>query len=79
MNMNYKILSTCNREEEVNLLPFYKDSAESITYSGAANAAGVGKINNNNKSTTFMANGEWGTRGDYYVNLIRVLIQQGAL
>ena len=49
MDINYRILSTCSREDEANFLlriNFYNDSAESITYSGAASTAGVGKINN---------------------------------
>ena len=63
MDINYKILSTCSREDEVNILPqinFYKDSAESIVYLGAASIVGVGKINNNSKSTTLTANSGWG-------------------
>ena len=52
LDINYKLLTTVGGEEAQNLLPstgFYKDTAESITYSGAASTAGVGEINNNNK------------------------------
>ena len=66
MDINYKILSACCREDKVRFLPsinFCKDSAESITYSGAASTAGVGEINTNIKLTNFTANSEWGSNG----------------
>ena len=66
MDINYKILSTCSRVDKINFVPsiiFCKDFAESITYSGAASTAGVGEINNKNKSTTFTGNSGWGASG----------------
>ena len=61
--INYKLLTTCSREDELNFLPslnFSKDNAESIIYQKDASASGYGECNNVIKSQVFNPASGWG-------------------
>jgi len=67
LDINYKLLTTCCREDELNFLPsinFSKDTAESFSYNGANSTGGVGECNNTVVQTTFTPVAKaWGTNG----------------
>ena len=53
MDINFKLVSTCTRQDKVNFLPsinLCKDSVEFNDFSGADSTAGVGEIKIKNKS-----------------------------
>ena len=61
--ISYTLLNSISSEEMTNLAPtllFGKDSAESFTYNGTANAGGLGECNNAIKETAFSCSGGWG-------------------
>jgi len=66
LDINYKLLTTCSREDELNFLPsinFHKDTAESIMYAGVAGTVGLGEYNNVIRQTTFTSGTGWGKTG----------------
>jgi len=66
LDINYKLLTTCSREDELNLLPsinFHKDTAESIMYQGVADAVGIGEYNNVIKPSMWTSENGWGKTG----------------
>ena len=63
IKINYDVLTTCSREDELNFLPsinFVKDNAESISYQPDASAFGYGECNNIIKPTAFNPTSGWG-------------------
>ena len=64
LDINYKLLTTCSREDELNFLPsinFCKDTAESFNYAAAAaNLNGIGECNNQIKAETFSPTSGYG-------------------
>ena len=65
LDINYRLLSTSSREDELNFLPsinFHKDTAESIYYTDSA-GTGVGESNNVIKQTAFDSSSGWGSKG----------------
>ena len=61
--INYKLLTTCSKEDEQNFLPsinFVKDNAESIYYQPDANKTGFGECNNTIASQVFNPASGWG-------------------
>ena len=63
IKINYDLLSTCSREDELNFLPslnFVKDTAESLIYRKDANAMGYGECNNTIAQTLFSPTSGWG-------------------
>ena len=63
IKINYDLLTTCSREDELNFLPsmnFVKDTAESISYQPNASAYGYGECNNIIAPTTFNPTTGWG-------------------
>ena len=65
LDINYRLLSTSSREDELNFLPsinFHKDTAESIYYTDSA-GTGVGESNNIIKQTAFDTASGWGSKG----------------
>jgi len=64
LDINYKLLTTCSREDELSFLPsinFSKDTAESFQYqAAAANLNGIGECNNQIKAETFNPASGWG-------------------
>ena len=66
LDINYKLLTTCSREDELNFLPsinFHKDTAESIMYQGVADAVGIGEYNNVIKPSMWTSADGWGKTG----------------
>jgi len=66
LDINYKLLTTCSREDELNFLPsinFHKDTAESINYLGAADTIAVGEYNNVIKPSLWTSDTGWGKTG----------------
>ena len=62
LDINYKLLNTLSSEEVDNLAPtllFGKDTAESIQYTSAANAAGIGERNNDVDEVNFSSANGW--------------------
>ena len=60
--INYKLLTSCSREDELNFLPsinFVKDTAESLTYRKDASSAGYGEINNIVAQSLFSPTSGW--------------------
>jgi len=65
IHANYKLLNKISSEEISNLAPsilFGKDTAESITYTSAASAGGLGECNNVILESTFTPAGGWGAK-----------------
>lgn len=63
LDINYRLLTTCSREDEVNFLPsinFHKDTAESIYYSDVTSANGIGESNNILANSVFSTTSGWG-------------------
>ena len=63
IKINYDLLSTCSREDELNFLPsmnFVKDTAESLIYRKDANAMGYGECNNTIAQSLFTPVSGWG-------------------
>ena len=63
IKINYDLLTTCSREDELNFLPsinFAKDNAESISYQPNASASGYGECNNIIAPTVFNPTSGWG-------------------
>jgi hypothetical protein len=63
IKINYDLLSTCSREDELNFLPslnFVKDTAESLIYRKDATSAGYGETNNIIAQTVFNPTSGWG-------------------
>jgi len=63
LDINYKILNKMSTEEIENLAPtilFGKDTAESITYTSAASASGLGEQNNVIDETALSTANGWG-------------------
>ena len=66
LDINYRILSTCSREDELNFLPsinFHKDTAESIYYTDVSGATGLGESNNIIKQNLWDSGNGWGAKG----------------
>ena len=66
LDINYRILSTCSREDELNFLPsinFAKDTAESIYYSDVSGSTGLGESNNIIKQNLWDSANGWGAKG----------------
>ena len=66
LDIHYKLLTTSSLEDERNFLPsinFAKDTAESIYYTSAGDAGGLGECNNKIAQTNFVGSSSWGTKG----------------
>ena len=66
LDIHYKLLTTSSLEDERNFLPsinFAKDTAESIYYTSAGDASGLGECNNKIAQTNFVGSSAWGTKG----------------
>ena len=66
LDVNYRILSTCSREDELNFLPsinFAKDTAESIYYTDVSGSTGLGESNNIIKQNLWDSANGWGAKG----------------
>ena len=63
IKINYDLLTTCSREDELNFLPsinFVKDNAESLSYRKDASSAGYGETNNVIAQSLFNPTSGWG-------------------
>ena len=66
LDIHYRLLTTSSLEDERNFLPsinFAKDTAESIYYTSAGDANGLGECNNKIAQTNFVGSSSWGTKG----------------
>ena len=66
LDIHYRLLSTCSREDELNFLPsinFHKDTAESITYFDVSGGTGLGETNNVIKQSLFESTTGFGSSG----------------
>ena len=66
LDIHYRLLSTCSREDELNFLPsinFSKDTAESITYFDVSGGTGLGETNNVIKQSLFESTTGFGSSG----------------
>ena len=66
LDIHYKLLTTCSREDELNFLPstnFHKDTAESLFYYDTSGAFGFGEANNIIEQSNFAPSTRWGNSG----------------